>query len=375
MKPRKKTFSRVVATLATTVMLGTMMVMPAFAEGNQFEGETIEGKYVVKMTKNLTMDDDLYQPTETFEFTVNPYIHDTEELHEIIEGIPVSDGVVNAVSVGDASFTTGGTRQTSANIEISVDPQAFAGHGAGIYKYALSEEAGSNENITYDNTQKYLYVYVENGSSGLEIAGVVVKDKAESTTTGGDKSSSFTNTYGNVGDEDVLHDLMLTKIISGDFANMGQEFDFSIKISNDSADAQVFKYWNDADKDGVEDSGETGTITANAAVETPFVLGNGETVVIYGLRNGDVYNISETDVEDGTTADGYTVKVDGKNDTDGVTEGTLSSADEDINVTYDNYRGAVSPTGVAMTIAPYAIMVVAAAGVAFLFLRRRNSEF
>ena len=89
----------------------------------------------------------------------------------------------------------------------------------------------------------------------------------------------------------------------------------------------------------------------------------------------DAYTI----VEDYGTKEGYTTTA----TVDGTTydlKGGLTVEDKDgisadVAVVYTNDKTASTPTGVVMTVVPYIVMVVAAAGVAFLFLHRRHSEF
>ena len=377
-----KTMGRVATTLVATAMLASVAVVPAFAEGDaQFPGTTDPAtkNYTVTMTKNLTMDENLYQPTETFTFDVDPYIHGEEETHEVIEGIPVSDGVPGGVEVGNAVFTTGTTVQTSANVTITVKKDSFS--KAGIYKYTLSENTGANANVDYDNSTKYLYVYVKNDDTNTDVViyGVVVKDytTSEGVVTVGEKSSTFENVYGEVDGDPVLHNVTLTKTLSGDGANLQQEFPFTISITNTTSDNQVFKIWNDADKDTMMDEGEVSTIVANGEGAT-YQLGKDETVKIFGLRDGDTYSISEGNMSgknDNKTADGYTVKINNEEDADGVITATLAEDDsDDISVTYDNGRTSVSPTGIVMNVAPYALLVVVAAAGCFVFMRKRRED-
>lgn len=378
----RKNLGRVASTIVATALLASVATVPAFAAGEpQFTGSTqADGNYVVNMTKELHMDDNLYQPTETFEFEVNEYVHGADEVHEVIEGIPVSDGKDNGVTVANAAFTTGTTKQTTANVQITVNKAVFS--EAGIYKYTLSEKNGTNTNIDYDDSTKYLYVYVKNNDAmtDVEIYGVVVKDYTtgdEGAVTVGDKDSKFENTYGKVNEENVLHNVTLTKTLSGDAANLEQEFPFTITITNTTSDNQVFKIWNDGDGNGVEDSDEVSTITANATGAT-YQLGNDETVKIFGLRDGDTYTIQEGNMSsenNGKTNDGYTVKINNEATNNGQHQDTLAGDDADeISVTYDNNRTSVSPTGIAMNVAPYALLVVVAVAGCFVFLRKRNED-
>ena len=48
--------------------------------------------------------------------------------------------------------------------------------------------------------------------------------------------------------------------------------------------------------------------------------------------------------------------------------------DANNDVAYTNKLDTVSPTGLAMNIAPYALLVVVAAGACFVFLRKRRED-
>ncbi|MDO4360563.1 MAG: FctA domain-containing protein, partial [Escherichia coli] len=357
-----KTIGRVAATFLATAMLASISAVSALAEGEQFNGTTnTDGDYTVTMQKVVKVPGNVYAPNATFSFTATANYE-----AETFNGIPVettTNGTPAAVTVSDATFTSSATAATNneytQNFTITVDLSQYS--HAGVYKYLLKETVGNKTGITYDTQEKYLYVIIENGQNGaLSVAGVVVKNKADNTTTDAGKSTSFTNSYiGATPDADTT-DLTLTKTISGASANKNQEFSFTISIDNGTAgqtgsqDNQVFKYWNDANKNNTEEEGETGTVTANGD-DLTLSLGNGEKVVIYGLRSGDTYTITEANVTGGKTADGYTVKINGTADNaTGVNNGTVANAD--ISVNYENVRDSVTPTGLVMDIAPYILL-------------------
>ena len=58
--------------------------------------------------------------------------------------------------------------------------------------------------------------------------------------------------------------------------------------------------------------------------------------------------------------------------TTGVT-GTIK--DNNVLITVTNTRNPITPTGIAMTFAPYALMVLFAGGIAVLFLRKKKEDF
>ena len=382
MKLTRKSIGRIAASFVATAMLATMAIVPASAadpEGPQFEGSSSNGVYTVNMSKVLTVPDDVYAPNATFKFTAtaaNPSVN------EVYQGIPVESGVDGAIAIDSVTYTSSATESLMKDIAIKVTESYFT--HAGVYKYTLKETQNTNAdidaNIDYDDAQKTLYVIVENNGSGVKVAGVVVYD-------GDEKSETFTNDYGKKDQQDTLSDLTLSKTIKGNAADMTEEFAFTVSITNETKDNQVFKYWNDANYNGQVDVDETGTITANGSSVT-FYLGSKidnsvvkpEMVKIYGLRAGDEYTIVETEAGKA----GYTTTVNNAGSTTwdkdnaqkdivGQVSGTMQK-NADVTVAYTNTRESSTPTGIMMDIAPYAVLVVIAAAGCFVFLRKRHTK-
>ena len=394
MKLSRKNLGRIATTFLATAMLASLTAVPAFATDGttgQFTGETFT------ITKTLNVPENVYTPSKSFTFNVVNASESNQPLttDESNKGIQYGSGEVG--STADATFTVNNTETgvgsarsvvaTSAAIQIDVDKYTHAG----VYKYVVTEEDDQDANFKYDDNVLILYVHIKNDADSehankLSVEMVELVDPNGGTSGGAAKAAGFTNDYGKDDDEeDTLHDLTLTKKIDGTGANLNGEFTFTVAITNDiDDDAQIFKYWNDANGNGVEDDKETGYITANASSGNPsFKLSHDETVVIYGLRDGDTYTITEANVnENGVTSDNYSVYVgvnaapnkEGDKCANGTTSDTLEDADSDVTVTYLNQRDSVSPTGIAMDIAPYALLVVIAAAGCFVFLRKRNED-
>ena len=111
------------------------------------------------------------------------------------------------------------------------------------------------------------------------------------------------------------------------------------------------------------------------------------------MSRNDKYTISERAANKNgytTTIKVNTVEVeeadwiDGNNDgkKDGVSGNVEAKVSEDNTDAYDvenevlftNDRDAVSPTGIVMNVAPYALLVVIAAAGCFVFLRKRDED-
>ena len=94
--------------------------------------------------------------------------------------------------------------------------------------------------------------------------------------------------------------------------------------------------------------------------------------------NGIPSTVKYTVVENINKNDGYTVSYTvGSSDATSATyatstEQTMGKTDNAVVCT--NLKNAVTPTGIAMTVAPYILMVAVAGIFAVLFLRRRHEE-
>ena len=164
----------------------------------------------------------------------------------------------------------------------------------------------------------------------------------------GKDESPFTNAYVNVAS------LTISKAVKGTFADRNKEFTFTLVINGATAANRELK------------KGE-GTITTDA--DGKFTLKDGESVIVTGLEAADTYKVVETPED-------YTPSIDNAGVTvnDATAEGNMTTelTSGDKTVAYTNERNASTPTGVIMTIAPYALMVVLAGAFAVVFLTRRN---
>lgn len=384
MKHQHKNISR---RLAAAVMAGAMMVsmvgMTAFAQ----QGDPAESEYVYStgdtftITKYLGIPAYIMTPDVTFDFMITGA---TNVGKQTIGDIPVQAGATGDIKqTAGANFDPGTTVPTEARTEeeqatFKVNLNKY--NAPGIYKYSVAEDrTNPYDGVTYSTETKDLYVYIQNkvdgegnyvdsntdGTPDLEVAYVMLVNANGDPTVPADKDNSFKNKYGKgESGEDTVYDLTLTKKITGNVANLSDKFDFTVTINADNA----------SDKFVLRQQGETDKIIGDNE-RTVVTLGNNESITIYGLSTKDTYTI----VEDYGTKEGYTTTA----TVDEVTynlNGGLTVEEEDginadVSVVYTNDKTASTPTGVVMTVAPYIVMVAVAAGVAFLFLRRRHSEF
>lgn len=364
MKHQHKNISR---RLAAAVMAGAMMV--SMVGMTAFAAPVTPDSTSFTITKNLTKEEKAMTPNVSFEFTVD----EVTVSDKTRNGIPVSSGIDGGVTVStsddSADFTPNGSlnNNTSLSDTVTFDVNLNVFNGVpGIYKYQITENDVTYDGVTKDSNVLDLYVYIENDTvnGGVKVAYTELVDPDGSTDGGENKTDSFTNVY-------TTNDLILYKVLTGNAANMGEVFDFNVTI--DGAEGE--QYYVEVGTYQAPAGGGDPVFTVNGTTEvlisgtsTEFTLGHNGAIKVYGLSADDSYTIEE----EGGNTNGYSLKINDATDDDGITTGKISA---DSVIKYDNHKEATAPTGIAMTIAPYAIMVVAAAGVAFLFLRRRHSEF
>ncbi len=330
------------ATLAGAMVLS--MNGMAWAEVTEFN-----------LTKEVTTDGNTHAPNTTFRFTI------TEGDASTFEGAVVSAGVKDGLTLDTAnnfSFAPGDKVLASYTKtgKIKVDATKFT--EPGVYHYLVTETQDTYDGITYDVTPRHVYVYVVNGTDGYEVEAVkVVKDG----DTAKEDNLKIVNSYGDGSTpNDDIHDFIIKKTVTGNQGHKNKPFSFTVTIDGD-----------DADKEGAEKymavktpkTGEAETIHITDGLTQTFTLMDGETLHIYGLSEKDKYTVTETDY----SADGYTTTVKEDN-----AEGFLTA--DGITVEFINHKNVGPATGVAMTFAPYVLLVAAAGGLGAVVLGKKKRE-
>ena len=257
----------------------------------------------------------------------------------------------------------------------------------GIYRYIVTE-SGTNQGVTNDaDTTRVVDVYVNDASEGgehkLTIAGYVLHsnaDDAPDVSLGenngsagsyvGTKSQGFTNSYD-------TSDILIRKAVSGNQASRDKYFEFTVNITGavpgtvydvDLTSADATTKTNAATITANEGKTNPATLTvgADGTVTQKFYLAHDQGIVIQGVAKGSKYEVTENAEDYKSTAagvDGYTDAV----------NGTVASAD--IKTSYLNTRNGTIPTGVIMTVAPFAaVTLLGGAGAVTMIMKKKKSE-
>lgn len=345
----------------------SMMGMSVCAAGGVTGGTEDSPINSVPVNKTVSAAENTYAPNTTFNFTVTPAgattITDKEG-----NSVDVKAGIDNGLKADKgATFAPDTTADTSATYtplvanKASLKTDASVFKEPGIYHYTVSEVNERYEGITYDTTAYDVYVYVsakldadKNTTNDMYVSGVVSAKSVDGEIAKSDLN--FNNEYKGV------YTVTVTKKVQGGFATAGDTFKFNVTVNGATGEVYKVAYTTKSVQ----------TTTHVASGDTIEVeLGKDDTVIIYGLSATDSYTITEKDVTNGKTATGYTV-TDDCGASDGIVSG--NGGNEDANYTITNTKNAVTPTGIAMTVAPYILMVAVAGIFAVLFLRRRHEE-
>lgn len=338
-------------------------VLPATAAGVTDNGGGETSIAGIAVTDTVKTDGNTYAPNTTMTIAVTPGGEKT--FHDGTSDVTAAGGVDGGLTGTTIAFAPDAGKEVSdiysATGMLTVDDSVF--DVPGVYHYVVSQTAGDYSGMTYDTGTYDVYLYVVNNAAYDDLYvsyAVSVKDGEAAKT-----DILFENDYGHT--HDTTHDVTVVKQVTGSHGNTTTQ-DFTFDVSVAGTQGEIYKVV--VDYDNTTTNGEkdkTITIQANAGATQVTVKHNG-TITIYGLSDDDTYTIAETDV----SALGYTVDNDKSHDATGTVTGITNSDGERYTVT--NTKNAVTPTGIILNIAPYALMVVIAAAGVMVFMGKRVEE-
>jgi len=335
-------------------------------------------------------------------------------------------GVGNPTITESVSWTTGETLNASTDgtanekdIIIDFSSVVFdgTGNGAGVYRYKITETPAVGANyaktgVTEGNTNhvRFLDVYVRasstytNGTlaSDWDIYGYVCVDDSTTGNTAITKDTAKTNGFvdadasetASTADKYYTYNLTISKTVENDaYAAATHKFPFTVIFTN-----------SDIDQNILLKTTETGNVTdfehvAGAPTWSGHAdLLSGGSIKYIGIPMGTDTEVYETNNMTGATYTVTTTRTNATTDTateSAITDGstittttqadpkpayqstktvinTTKDADDDLvhSVAITNTLVLISPTGVALRFAPYAVIL--AAGLALLFVSRRR---
>ena len=396
--------------MAVAVAAMTMApAMPAFAAGTNYSG-TIEGTKTTTFDKYLVMDAQAEVPNAEFSYAVTAGVAKAYDVDgkkfEVLAGVDANKVTMAGVGTGAAAnkivYKQGDTTAQDDNAYVkdydkatekyakktaTLDFSQCAFTEPGVYRYVITE-SGTNQGITNDaDLTRIVDVYVNDASTPTEkkltIAGYVLHsnendtpelEMGENAGTAGAyadmKSQGFTNSYD-------TSDLTIRKEVTGNQASRDKYFEFTVNI----ADAVVGSvYQVDITGADATSGSNASTIAANSGKTNPtsltvgeggkvtqkFYLQHGQEIKIQGLAKDTTYAVTENKEDYKSTPAGVTGYAD-------AVDGTIVSTD--LKTSYLNTRDGVIPTGVIMTVAPFAaVTLLGGFGAATIAMKKKKRD-
>ena len=283
-----------------------------------------------------------------------------------------------------------------ARHDVTVDFSGVQYKEPGVYRYLITEQATTNQGITNDaDATRVMDVYVVDDKKNvgtLKVEGYVLQNAEPNGTVKRDgsgvseKSKGYTNDY-------TTHDLTISKTVSGNQASRDEYFKMTVKISKAVAgtvyDVDLSKADATTKTNGINTTAYTNpaklTVGDDGTITQDFWLQNGQSIKIQGLADKTAYDINED--ADLMNKEGYdpAAKITGDTKT-GEGEGTDIAmnattyvvADDgitaDTTVAYTNTKEGNVPTGIIMSVAPYAAIVLLGGAGATIVMRKKKEE-
>lgn len=400
---KKKTIAKTGVTMLTMAMLlnGTTVL----AAGSNY-GSQIGGTKTTTFDKYLVMDQQANVPNVSFTYGVTAGKAKDYDVNgkkvQILAGVDADKVTMAGVGTeaantikyapGDATIQDAdalvknydNATEKYAKKTATLDFSACKFTEPGIYRYIITE-SGNNQAVTNDeDATRVVDVYVNDASDAdskkLSIEGYVLHSSDSDITAGDDfgsdgtvpegKSQGFTNEYD-------TSDLTFKKEVSGNQASHDKYFEFTVAIKGavpgtvynvNLLNADPTSQSNAAtiqENEGKTNSKEL-TVGTDGTVTQKFYLQHGQEITIQGIAKGSKYSVTEN-------AEDYKSTEAGVADYKAPVNGTIESAD--LKTSYLNTRNGVIPTGVIMTVAPFAaVTLLGAAGMVTIKMKKREDD-
>lgn len=387
----KKFFAGV---LAAAMML-TVGATAAFAETGADEAATTANTPLLGST-GLNANDNIpvyktyevkkgVSPEETFYFQID-YV---KAIKQDSKGYAPYTVAHENVTTKDVKFDSMvGTKTDSKAFNVTpAELNLSTPTGTGKYLYKITEKAGTNAAVTYQQSEVYMVVTV---AHELEADNKTIKENSwkyyvtmYKTQSGAENATqtdkvnntdAFKNTYG----DNNISELTLKKVVKGSFGDLGEDFTFEVKFTKATGKtySNILVDSKSADNVSIVKKGTTEQVTELSYDETYVVtLMHNQWIKFNNVASDVEYTIVEnkkdnwqytTSLQDGSNA-AFTVAT---MTAAGTTKATASTD------TFINEHEGTPDMGVVLDNAPYIAMlaIVAIGGVALMLNKRRRDE-
>lgn len=392
----KKRFTKIMAVLMATALIMSIAAISASAENTY---QTVNGTNT-QFNKYLVVDTDTNIPAISFNFTVAPgtAVAATSTTPAVLAGVGTPTIATVTFTNGQATLNTTPEDLTLAEGKkaavqtATVDFSNVTFTEPGVYRYVITEQETSGAKaVTYDTQAttpgskvRYLDVYVEDQNNALVVSSYVmhettaVVENNSTATTDDDKATDKSSCYVN---EISTKDLEFGKEVTGNQGSKDKYFEFQLVISNaqanttysiDLTSAEASPAATDATVYSSMTNPTSFTTNGTGDATITFYLKDGQYIKIPGLPDGYGYTLTETAEDYASSA-----TISAANGKGGVAysdPATGSNVSADIKTGFTNDRTGIIPTGVLLTIAPFAIGILVFGAIIFFVISKRRRD-
>jgi len=371
---KRKLSTALVMLLAFALLLGTTAITASAVTTYDPIGGSTD-----LLVKNLVVDDDANIPNITFSYTIrrDNYHAATDTTIEILEASAAGSIGTAAFSNADTANTinglptdadksnpTAGKKYAQKSVSITFPVGTFT--KPGVYRFVINETNNHLPGVKYDESPtRYLDVFVvADDNNVLSVNSYVLRDAATDIGRNGKyvedsdvKSPGYTNSL-------TQYDFDFSKTISGNQGDKNKRFNFTLSITGANPGTYPII------AEDVTGNPTSIIVGADGTATGGYSLTNGSTVKVVGLNAGAVCTVTEN--PDDYTA---TYRLDGGDENSGA-ELSAVTLNSDHSVAFTNTRTGIIPTGIIMTIAPFAIGIcVFGAVFIFIICKRKRRRY
>ena len=369
-----KRFTKIMAFLMITALIMSFAIISTSAATTY---TAIGGSTTI--TKNLVVESDANIPDITFGYTITrgtPVAATSNTIEILASEVGASIGnatfsntdtantIAGLPTDAQGATPTAGKKYAQKNVTVTFPANSFT--KPGVYRYVIAETDGGKPGVTYDTTSRYLDVFVvADANNALSVDSYVLRNSATTIGTDGAyttdpdvKSSGYTNTV-------TQYDFQFSKAIAGNQGDKNKLFTFTLNITN------AIPGTYPVETTGVSSNVSSITIGSDGTYTGSIDLTDGSVVRIVNLNKDAVCTVSE-DAADYTPSH----VIDNGSTVSGNNSGQITLANADHSVAFTNTRDGIIPTGVILTIAPFAIgLLLFGALIIFFVAKRRRANY
>ncbi|HEM6402262.1 QVPTGV class sortase B protein-sorting domain-containing protein [Streptococcus suis] len=329
---------------------GLALMMLATGTVKAEETPVVNGSSL-QVTKSFGLTEGVLSPATDFTFSITP--QNLADSTETKDGLTVYSGIVAGMETQKTiSYSNTDTMKTKDKTT-DFDFSGVNYPKPGVYRYLVTETSGNTPGVTY-STKKYVVdVYVLSEGDTIKPKYIVSRQE------GGEAKEpiKFDNAL-------KTTSLTVKKSVTGNAGDKNKEFGFTITLKADD-------HYKNGSKIFAKVNDKTGTSTDKelSMGANQFTLKDGESLSIDKLPIGITYKVEENKLEDYKVSAELTENNQAK--TYNFTEQISDETPDTIVVT--NNKNINTPTGVAMAIAPYAVMTLVGIGGVLYFVKNKKA--